>query len=117
MSNKYNGEERRQNMDWHLTKSISISVIILLLLNLSTSIWWLSGLNSDVGMLKAKPDLLERVINLEARANEHGRIITRFDVTLDKINNTIIQVSNELSRRKPFADAVEHGFYKKQRKE
>ncbi len=113
MTQKYDGQERREHLDWHLNKSISMSVIILLIANLSISVWWLSGLNKDIEVLKAKPDLLERVIRLEARSNEQGRIIKKMDQTLDNINTTILQVSNELSRRKPFADAVEKKLYNK----
>ncbi len=104
------------NMDWHLTKALSISIITLLITNIGATIWFLSSMNSDVAALKARPDLLERVIKLEGRSDEYGRIITKIDNTLDKFNVTLSNVSNELARRTPFADAVEKGLYKHGRK-
>ncbi len=101
------------NMDWHLNKSVAISIIFLLLTNIGSTIWFLSSINSDVDALKARPDLLERVIKLEGRSNEYGRILTRIDNTLDTFNTTLSKVSNELARRTPFADAVEKQIYKR----
>ena len=89
MSDNYNGEERRTHVDWHLSKSVSMSVILLLLGNISTSLWWASGLNSDVNNLKSRPDLTERVIKLEAKVGEYGRVLNKFEKTLDKFDNTL----------------------------
>ncbi len=113
MGNGYKGEERRNHTEWHLNKSVSLSVIVLLVVNIATSAWWASGLTSDIEVLQDKPDLTERVIRLEAKAEEHSRILMKMNNTLDNIDRTIMNVSNELARRKPFADAVERGVYKK----
>ena len=103
----YDGPERRKNVDWHLNKSVSLSVIILLLANIGMSIWWLAGLDNDVEALKAKPDLLERVIRLEAKSDEYQRIFQRLELTLDRIDKTLKEVSDEQKRREGIIKKIE----------
>lgn len=89
----------KEKVDWHLNKSVSLSVIILLLSNISISVWFASGLNNDVETLKLKPDLLTRVIILEEKTSEHGRIIAKMDATLDKFNTTLDRIDREQAKR------------------
>ena len=86
---------------WHLNKHISLSVIILLIINIGTGAWFMSGLSSDVNLLKSKPDLTERVIKLEALTSEHGRILSRMESTLDKLDATLDAVATEQAKRTP----------------
>ena len=88
-------------MDWHLNKNVSISIIVLLCINIGSTIWWASALNTDVQTLKNRPDLTERVIRLEARSDEHGRLLQKIDMTLDKLNTTINVIAKEQAKRTP----------------
>jgi hypothetical protein len=56
----YDGLERRhaEPAEWHNNKNYLISIIFLLISNIGATIWWASSINSDVEVLKAKPDLL-----------------------------------------------------------
>ncbi len=102
----YSGIERRENVDWHLNKGVSLSIIILLVVNIATSAWYLSAMVSDIEVLKSKPDLSERVVRLEARADEQGRILSRLDSTLDKLDNTLNTVAKEQARRTSIINSI-----------
>jgi len=88
-----------EKTDWHLDKKVSLSIICLLIINIATTAWYLSAAYADIQSLKAKPDLLPRVIKLESRVDEYGRILSRIDTTLDRINTTLYEVSKEQAKR------------------
>lgn len=87
--------------DWHLNKNVSVSVIVLLLINIGSGAWFMSGLSSDVAVLQAMPNLNERVVKLEALSSEHGRLLQRLAVTLDKLDLTLDAVAKEQAKRTP----------------
>ena len=105
--NNYKGEERRQHMDWHLNKNFALSIILLLITQTVSGIWWAASITSEVDRLKSKPDLIERVIKLEAKADEQGRVLSRIDETLNRLDETINKVAAEQQRRSTTIERTE----------
>jgi len=106
----YQGKERRVivgDIHWHQTKSLSLSIIGLLLVNIVSTVWWAATLTSDVAQFKQRPDLLERVIKLETLTAEYngglGRLIDLIDKLerkIDKQSGKVYRIDREQSRRK-----------------
>ena len=92
---------------WHKTKGISITVIILLVINIVSTVWWAATLTSDVTQLKdiAKeysitiPKITERVIRLEAVTAEYQNVLTRLVSILDKLERNVDQIGLEQAKR------------------
>lgn len=96
----------QHNSDWHLDKNVSLSVIVLLIINLATTAWWAATLTGDVDSLKARPDLTERVIRLEAVNEEQRRVMNhvadvlgRLDTTIDRISESQLRLNEAIASR------------------
>ncbi len=112
----YDGEDRRADPAWHNNKNYFLSIIFLIIGNIGATIWWASSITSDVEVLKAKPDLLERVIRLETSVELHNKYFDKFTISLDNLNKSIIRVDKELERRKTtFEQALREQSRKKPR--
>ena len=85
--------------EWHLDKKVSMGIIASMIIQASVLAWSAGKLYSDVEILKARPDLTERVIRVEAKTDEHGRILQKLDDTLDRINITLGEVAKEQAKR------------------
>jgi len=112
----YEGTDRRADPVWHNNKNYFLSIIFLIISNIGATIWWASSINSDVEILKSKPDLLERVIRLETSVELHNKYFDKFTISLDNLNSSIIRVDKELERRKTtFEQAVRDQLRKNSR--
>lgn len=76
-----------------------MSVIVLLILNISATSWQAATLVNDVNNLKSRPDMTERVIRLEAVTDEHKRVLTDLSMVLTRIDGTIDRIAAEQNRR------------------
>lgn len=96
--------------NWGMSKRVSISVIILLIFNIASIVWFSSQLSSDVAALKARPVLTQRVVKLEVLLGEHTKAFNnRVDldkidrhelkVVLYKLDDTINRVATEQAKR------------------
>lgn len=99
MTDRYEGPDRREKLDWHLTKSVSVSMLIGILANIIIVVALFVRMQADVDTIKERPDLTERVIKLEALTSEYGRILTRLDTTIDNVNSTLERVAVEQAKR------------------
>ena len=104
MTEKYAGRERRMDVEWHQTKGISVSIILLLLVNITSTVWWAASLTNDVETIKAKPELIERVIRLEATVDVHNRYLSRLPNILDKVEATVNRIDKEQIKRAVMLD-------------
>lgn len=92
---------------WHKTKGISITVILLLVINIVSTVWWAATLTSDVQGLKNRgeqysiviPELTERIIVLEAVTSEYQNVLTRLVAILDKVEDNINKIDREQAKR------------------
>lgn len=99
----------KHEIDWHQTKGLSLSIIILLVINIVSTVWWAATLTNDVNQAKDNdskvsllvPKLTERIIRLEAVTSEYQRILTRVVATLDKMDNTVDRIDREQAKRGP----------------
>jgi len=108
MKNKeYEGEERRVRTDWHQTKNVSITIIVLLLTNIVSTVWWAATLTGDVDRIMKKPELVERVIRLEAITEAHNLYLSRLSHTLDKVDANMDRIDKEQARRASIVNAAE----------
>lgn len=116
-TNGYTGTERREHVDWHLNRSVSMTIIILLLGNIATSIWWASSINSDITALRDTPAIIsvmkERLVKLETTVETHNKYFNKLNDTLEKFNTTIDRIDREQSRRTSIIKRVENHFDKK----
>ena len=102
-------EEIERRIDWHQTKGLSLSIIMLLIVNIVSTVWWAATLTNDVNQGKDNdnrvslivPKLTERIIRLEAVTSEYQRILTRVVATLDKMDNTVNRIDREQAKRGP----------------
>jgi len=112
----YEGPERRGHVDWHLNRSVSFTIILLLLGNIATSIWWASSINTDIESLRSIPAeisvIKERLVRLETTVETHNAYFNKLNSTLDKFNSTLDRIDREQARRKSIVDSVETGRYK-----
>lgn len=92
---------------WHLDKKVTLGIISLLVVNVTTSIWWAATLTNEVQEIKGRPDLSERVIRLEAVTGEHTRYLARLDETLDRLSHLIERIHSEQNRRSPAIRYIE----------
>lgn len=119
MNMSYEGPERRKHdeefqKDFKQVKRYSVSSLGISAAQLAAIIWWASGINSDVTVLK-NANLVERVIKMEAVMEEHNRFLTKLNSTLDDLNKTIDYVAKEQVRRSSTIDRVEEHLKGKHR--
>lgn len=96
--------------EWHLEKKVTLGIIFLLVANITSSVWWAATLTNDVQELKERPNLTERVIRLEAVSEEHGRILQRVSVVIDKLDATLDKVAAEQSRSRVVLEHIMPNF-------
>jgi len=110
-------ERRRDDKDWHQTKGIALTIIILLITNIGASIWWAASLTSDVGVIKdqvkEQPEIVERIIKLETITELMQGTFGRYIEALHDIEQTVARIDREQARRKSIIDAVEKQFENK----
>jgi uncharacterized coiled-coil protein SlyX len=65
-----------QVKDWHLEKKVTLGLIIALLVNIGSSVWWASALNSQVMAQQKTLDSQSQQINaiITAQANVGERL-------------------------------------------
>jgi len=92
---------------WHKTKGISITVIVLLTVNIISTVWWAATLTGDVNTLKdtAKeysiivPELTERLIRLETVTSVYHNGLDRIVGIIDKLEQRVYKIDREQSKR------------------
>ena len=104
MTEDYHGRERRRDIEWHQTKGISITIILLLLTNIVSTVWWAASLTNDVDSIKARPKLTERVIRLEAVTEANSKYLNRLSRVLDKLETTVSRIDREQVKRAVMLD-------------
>lgn len=102
---KENFLERR--IDWHQTKGLSVTIIVLLLTNIISTVWWAATLTNDVDRIKDRPDLNERVIRLEAIQEANGQYLVRMATALSNMTETIKRIDREQARRASIVRSAE----------
>lgn len=91
-------------MSWHMSQKVIAGLIISVgasLVMSSYQFFWV------VRSLDTNPPIVERIITLELKASEYGRLMARINLTLDELNKTMDKIHQEQSRRKPMVDYVE----------
>ena len=109
-------EERSEKLDWHQTRAVSITTILLLLVNIVSTVWWAATLTSQVTTLSGKPDLTERVIVLEAVQRENKEWIRRVSAQVNESASLLAQVSREQSKRAIIIEQAKEFIKDKRRK-
>ena len=110
MTSKGSNTLEKLGNEWHLSKSLTITVISVLLANTIGSVWWAASLTKQVEINAERPILLERVIRLEAVTDEYRHILTRFINVMDKMDNTVTRIDREQARRLSIIKNAEQYF-------
>lgn len=92
------------DLSWHQTRGVTVTIITLLLANIISSVWWAATITSDVDKLKNKPNLVERVIRLEAVQDQNTRYLSRLSIVLDRLESTVRKIDKEQVRRSELLD-------------
>ena len=100
-----------ENVSWHNTKGLSISIILLLLINVVSTVWWAATLTSDVQEVSEEARLIsfnrERIIRIEAKQELYDSVLSRLNNTIDKVITTVDRIDREQATRGPRLKALE----------
>ena len=98
-------DKRTHEESWHNTKGLSVTIILLLLGNIVSTVWWAATLTGDVRNVQSIPKELvlikERVIKLEAVTAEYKTVLSRLITVMDKMDSTINRIDREQAKRGP----------------
>jgi len=98
-------------MDWHLTQKFSIGVLLLLVSNIGTTIWWAAKLDTTVTNMGEIPARIttveEKIIAIETENKLKNGLLGEFTQTLNALDNTISRIDREQARRTPMVNRVE----------
>ena len=90
--------------EWHMEQKVIVGVIVGLTLSV------LGQIGSYIYLAKilnTNPPLPDRVLALEIKVSDFGKVLYKMNDTLDETNKFIREVKNEQSRRKPMVDYIE----------
>lgn len=75
--------------EWHLDKKFSIIIIISMLTQAGSVVWYGSKADSRIATLELRPDLTERMIKVEFTQSEHGRLLGKIYESLKEIKLSV----------------------------
>ena len=92
--------------DWHLEKKVTISLILSILLQTSTIVWWGSKLDSRVGFLEEKVSVDRNKIENQEKefkdaASRLARVEERTAAMLDILRRIELRIDAIPSRQTP----------------
>lgn len=74
---------------WHLDKKVPIALIIAILVQTGTGVWWASSINSRVVSLEARnaasSDQPGRIIRVETQIENMNTLMRRIEEKLDRV--------------------------------
>ena len=74
---------------WHLDKKVPIALIVAILIQTGTGVWWLSSINSRVVSLEARTaassDQPGRIIRVETQIENMNTLMRRIEEKLDRV--------------------------------
>ena len=106
-------EEVERRQDWHQTKGLSVTIIVLLITNIISTVWWAATLTNDVESIKGKPNLVERVIRLEAVTEAHTEYLDRLSEVLNKVDSNMTRIDRDQARTAVILDRIDIDLNKK----
>jgi len=102
-------------MSWHLDSKVTVAVIMGLILNSATGIWWASNLTTEVKNFSAAANKINavevRVIKLEAREELMLGTMGSLRIAITNINDTMTAIGKEQSRRTPLVNRIEDEYF------
>lgn len=99
-----NGEP---NNNWHLDKRVPITLIVAIMLQTGSFIWFMSGLNSDVEGLERRTQRMEvRNTMLEANVSANTTSVAVFNENLVHFRQTQDRMEASLQRMEDMLDAM-----------
>ena len=90
---------QQHEMEWHLEKKVTLGLIVAIILNIGSSIWWAASLNSQVvnqqksietqgsqinAIVSAQAGVGERLAKMEAAITYQTRSLDRIEEKLGK---------------------------------
>ena len=101
----YEGEERRQNLPWHLNQKTVLAVIASILINSASFIWYGAKLDSQVQSTK------NDVLDLKAWREKADAQREQIQITLTSVDQKLSDQGNLLNH---LTDLLEKNIYNKQ---
>lgn len=78
-----------QDSEWHLDKRVNISIVVALLLQAASIIWWGSAMSQRVANLEKyhqnSDDMVAKVARLEQSVAMQNQTMTRVENKLDRL--------------------------------
>lgn len=66
--------------EWHLEKKVTITIIVMLILNLGSSVWWAARLDQNVAFQEKRNDKQdELIVSLQGRFNDQDKTLARME--------------------------------------
>lgn len=97
MKNTYTGPERREG-SWHLDKKVTITLILLLLGQIGSTIWWAADLShATKENSKATIAISNRIAEIESRERESSKLVERMvrvETMLENLQSTANRIDN-----------------------
>lgn len=81
-----------QDNQWHLSKSVPISLIFTMFIQMIASIWFVATLKNDVDSNR------ENIVRLETRTERVESIVQKQEITLGRIDENIKSIREVLER-------------------
>lgn len=107
-------EERRlqeNHESWHNTKGLSVSIILLLLVNIVSTVWWAATLTSDVHTVAAASTIIsknrESIIRVEAKLELYDSTLNKLNQSINRLDSTVSRIDREQAKTEPRLNNLE----------
>ena len=103
MQDKYEGDERRRQA-WHLDRRVPIAILIVLLGQMLTGVWYASEMNSAVKKnTEDTATLTQTITEIQQRERESGKLVervVRVETIMENVLHTVNKIDDALTERK-----------------
>lgn len=103
MQDKYEGEERRRQA-WHMDRRVPIAILIVLLGQMLTGVWYASEMNSAVKKnTEDTATLTKTITEIQQREREGGKLVervVRVETIMENVLHTVNKIDDALTERK-----------------
>ena len=87
------------NKHWHLDKRVPITLILAIILQTATVIWFVAGLDKDVENLDKRTTSLEAAnVSLNASISTNTTAVAVFNANMETVRRDLGEIKNAIDR-------------------
>lgn len=79
------GPTERFGVGWHLDKRLPLALILAIVVQTGTGVWFAAGLHFRLAALENRKDLNDRMVRLEQVVTTNTRTLERMEHSLDRL--------------------------------